>query len=56
MTLLSKHDDGFVGQQAQCIPVSVIMRLLQAFGSSAVLAIGAGTLADIYEKHERGSK
>jgi hypothetical protein len=29
---------------------------VQAFGSSAVLAIGAGSLADIYERHERGSK
>ncbi|EIW65089.1 MFS general substrate transporter [Trametes versicolor FP-101664 SS1] len=32
------------------------MRCVQAAGSSAVLAIGAATLADIYDSHERGSK
>ncbi|EGN98142.1 hypothetical protein SERLA73DRAFT_55283 [Serpula lacrymans var. lacrymans S7.3] len=32
------------------------MRILQAAGSSAVMAIAAATLADIYESHERGTK
>lgn len=32
------------------------MRILQAIGSSAVLAIGAGSLSDIYDTHERGAK
>ncbi|KAI6046713.1 vacuolar DHA amino acid exporter [Pisolithus marmoratus] len=32
------------------------MRVLQAIGSSAVVAIGAATLADIYDPHQRGTK
>lgn len=36
--------------------VLIGMRLVQAIGSSAVLSLGAGTLSDMYEKHERGSK
>ncbi|KAG8214817.1 major facilitator superfamily domain-containing protein [Butyriboletus roseoflavus] len=31
------------------------MRVVQAAGSSAVIAIGAATLADIYEPHQRGT-
>ncbi|KAF9234678.1 major facilitator superfamily domain-containing protein [Melanogaster broomeanus] len=31
------------------------MRMIQAAGSSAVIAIGAATLADIYEPHQRGT-
>ncbi|KAG6336870.1 hypothetical protein ID866_2228 [Astraeus odoratus] len=31
------------------------MRVVQAIGSSAVIAIGAATLADIYEPHQRGT-
>ncbi|OJA19748.1 hypothetical protein AZE42_11228, partial [Rhizopogon vesiculosus] len=31
------------------------MRILQGAGSSAIFAIGAGTLADIYEPHQRGT-
>lgn len=34
----------------------ILMRLVQAIGSSAVLSVGAGSLADMYEKHERGAK
>lgn len=30
-------------------------RCIQAFGASAVLALGAGTLSDIYAAHERGT-
>jgi len=32
------------------------MRCLQAIGSSAVISVGAGSLADMYEVHERGQK
>jgi MFS family permease len=38
--------------RATLLPV----RMVQAFGSSAVLAIGAGSLADMYERSERGTK
>jgi MFS family permease len=38
------------------MPVFIIMRCLQAFGSSAVVAVGAGSLADMFEVHERGQK
>jgi MFS family permease len=38
------------------MPVLIGMRMIQAFGSSAVMAVGAGTLADIYEQKERGTK
>jgi len=31
------------------------MRVLQGTGNSAVLAIGAGTLADIFDSEERGT-
>ncbi|KAH9850637.1 MFS general substrate transporter [Lenzites betulinus] len=41
---------------APTIGVLIGMRCVQAAGSSAVLAIGAATLADIYDSHERGSK
>ncbi len=34
----------------------ILVRMVQAFGSSAVLAIGAGSLADMYERAERGTK
>lgn len=32
------------------------MRILQALGSGAVLALGSGTLADVYDQHERGTR
>ncbi|KAG0704824.1 vacuolar DHA amino acid exporter [Suillus ampliporus] len=38
------------------IDVMIGMRVLQAAGSSAAMAISAATLADIYETHERGTK
>ncbi|KAG0704803.1 vacuolar DHA amino acid exporter [Suillus ampliporus] len=37
------------------IDLMIGMRILQAAGSSAVIAIGAATLADIYEPHQRGT-
>ncbi|EIW70508.1 hypothetical protein TREMEDRAFT_28934 [Tremella mesenterica DSM 1558] len=45
-----------VGGRAKTIEVLIGMRCLQAVGSSAVTAVGAGSLADMYETHERGSK
>ncbi|KAG7562297.1 hypothetical protein FFLO_02285 [Filobasidium floriforme] len=45
-----------VASRAQNMTVLIIMRLLQGFGSAAVLSVGAGSLADMYEKHERGTK
>ncbi|GAA5868553.1 hypothetical protein JCM3774_005426 [Rhodotorula dairenensis] len=45
-----------VCSQAKTMAVFVGMRVLQSFGSSAVLALGAGTLADMYDTHERGEK
>ncbi|OCH91100.1 vacuolar DHA amino acid exporter [Obba rivulosa] len=44
-----------VAATAKSIGVLIGMRCLQAAGSSAVVAIGAATLADIYEPHERGT-
>ncbi|KIJ69623.1 hypothetical protein HYDPIDRAFT_106262 [Hydnomerulius pinastri MD-312] len=41
---------------AKSIGLVIGMRGLQAAGSSAVMAIAAATLADIYEPHERGTK
>ncbi|KAH8077265.1 MFS general substrate transporter [Cristinia sonorae] len=40
---------------AQSIAVLIGMRCLQAVGSSAVISIGAATLADMYDPHERGT-
>ncbi|KAI0316276.1 major facilitator superfamily domain-containing protein [Amylostereum chailletii] len=45
-----------VAAEAKTIQVLIGMRCLQAIGSSAVMAIGAATLADIYEPSERGTK
>ena len=33
----------------------IATRILQAFGSSPVLSIGAGTIGDLYQKDERGA-
>lgn len=40
---------------SRTIGLVIGMRILQAVGSSAVIAIGAATLADIYEPHQRGT-
>ncbi|KAF7799395.1 hypothetical protein EIP86_010627 [Pleurotus ostreatoroseus] len=40
---------------AKSIGVLIGMRCVQAAGSAAVISIGAATLADIYEPHERGT-
>ncbi|GAA5968622.1 hypothetical protein JCM11641_007702 [Rhodosporidiobolus odoratus] len=45
-----------VCSRSQTIAVFLVMRVLQSLGSSAVLSLGAGTLADIYDTHERGTK
>jgi len=41
---------------SKSIGVLIGMRCFQALGSSAVLSIGAATLADIYDPQERGTK
>ncbi|KAI6046702.1 vacuolar DHA amino acid exporter [Pisolithus marmoratus] len=41
---------------SKSIGLMIGMRVLQAIGSSAVIAIGAATLADIYDPHQRGTK
>ncbi|KZO96065.1 vacuolar DHA amino acid exporter [Calocera viscosa TUFC12733] len=41
--------------EAHSMAVLIGMRILQAIGASAVLSIGAGTLADVFEPRERGS-
>ncbi|KAG1815121.1 MFS general substrate transporter [Suillus subaureus] len=40
---------------SRTIGLVIGMRIVQAVGSSAVFAIGAATLADIYEPHQRGT-
>ncbi|EJC98039.1 MFS general substrate transporter [Fomitiporia mediterranea MF3/22] len=40
---------------AKTIAVVIAMRCVQALGSAAVFSVGAGSLADIYEPHERGT-
>ncbi|KAG1841797.1 vacuolar DHA amino acid exporter, partial [Suillus subalutaceus] len=40
---------------SRTIGLVIGMRIVQAAGSSAVFAIGAATLADIYESHQRGT-
>ncbi|KAA1473796.1 MFS general substrate transporter [Dentipellis sp. KUC8613] len=44
-----------VAAEAHSIGVLIGMRCIQAVGSSAVMAIGAATLADIYDPSERGT-
>jgi len=44
-----------VAATAKTIGVLIGMRCLQGAGSSAVISIGAATLADIYDPHERGT-
>ncbi|KAF8969510.1 MFS general substrate transporter [Flammula alnicola] len=44
-----------VAGDAKSIGVLIAMRVIQGIGGSAVLTIGAATLADIYDPKERGS-
>ncbi|KIM29950.1 hypothetical protein M408DRAFT_67165 [Serendipita vermifera MAFF 305830] len=44
-----------IGGASKTMVVLICMRIFQAAGSSAVLALGAGTLADIYAPRERGT-
>ncbi|KAG2156817.1 vacuolar DHA amino acid exporter [Suillus bovinus] len=41
---------------SKTIEVMIVMRVLQAAGSSAAISISAATLADIYDPHERGTR
>ncbi|KAK4052789.1 hypothetical protein OIV83_002076 [Microbotryomycetes sp. JL201] len=45
-----------VASRATNMSVFIAMRVLQALGSGCVLVNGAGTLADIFDSHERGTK
>jgi MFS family permease len=36
--------------------IFLAFRILSAFGSAAVLTVGAGTLADMFDPHERGTR
>ncbi|WVQ81733.1 hypothetical protein IAT38_003858 [Cryptococcus sp. DSM 104549] len=45
-----------VASRANSMPLLIAMRALQATGSGAVTSAGAGSLADMYEVHERGEK
>lgn len=45
-----------VAASASRVEVLISTRILQALGTSVASAIGAGTLADIYEPRERGTK
>ncbi|KIJ54895.1 hypothetical protein M422DRAFT_221319 [Sphaerobolus stellatus SS14] len=44
-----------VAGAAKSIGILIAMRIIQAIGGSAVLTIGAATLADVYEPEERGT-
>ncbi|KAI0685014.1 MFS general substrate transporter [Cytidiella melzeri] len=44
-----------VAATSHSIGILIGMRCLQAVGTSAILSIGAATLADIYDPHERGT-
>ena len=45
-----------IASRASTMPILIGMRCLQAVGSSAVVTSGAGSLADMFEVHERGEK
>lgn len=45
-----------VAAAAQNVATLIAFRVIGAGGSSAMLAIAAGTLADLYEPAERGVK
>ena len=45
-----------VASRSANMPTLIGMRCVQATGSSAVVAVGAGSLADMFEVHERGQK
>ncbi len=45
-----------IASRSSNMPTLIGMRCLQASGSSAVVAVGAGSLADMFEVHERGQK
>jgi len=44
-----------VAATAHSVGLLIGMRCLQAVGTAAILSIGAATLADIYDPHERGT-
>ncbi|CCL99473.1 uncharacterized protein FIBRA_01491 [Fibroporia radiculosa] len=44
-----------VAALSKSIQILIVMRMLQSAGGSAVISIGAATLADLYEPSERGT-
>ncbi|KAK0565443.1 hypothetical protein OC861_003741 [Tilletia horrida] len=44
-----------IGSRANSMALLIVMRCLAAAGSSPMLSVGAGTLADMYEPHQRGT-
>ncbi|KJA20497.1 hypothetical protein HYPSUDRAFT_43203 [Hypholoma sublateritium FD-334 SS-4] len=44
-----------VGGFAKTVTILIVMRVIQGMGASAVLTLGAATLADMYDAKERGS-
>ncbi|OWZ64161.1 hypothetical protein AYX15_03986 [Cryptococcus neoformans] len=45
-----------VASRANSMPLLIVMRILQSTGSGPTVSLGAGSLADMYETHERGAK
>lgn len=45
-----------VASRSPNIQTLIAMRVISAMGSSAVVAVGAGCLAEVYDVHERGQK
>jgi MFS family permease len=41
---------------APSIEALIALRVVQSMGASAVLSLGAGSLADLFDTHERGEK
>ncbi len=64
MTAVSSRAEAFqiytvgsvIASRSSNMPTLIGMRCLQATGSAAVVAVGAGSLADMFEVHERGQK
>lgn len=45
-----------IASRSTNVATLISMRCVQAVGSAAVVSVGAGSLADIFEVHERGQK
>ena len=45
-----------IASRSPNVATLIAMRAIMAMGSSAVTSVGTGTLADLFESHERGRK